>query len=409
MARGRCEDRTMATKKKIRIRMYNVGFGDSFLLRFDSAGGERRVLIDCGVHMSGHGPHTIREVAKQIIEDVTEDGKARIDIVIATHRHADHVSGFDYDGWDDVEVGEVWMPWTEDYKDPEAVKILEGQSKAAKKLAALTGLQAAAAAIATNSLVNANAMKTLHDGFAGKPRRRYLPVKGKTRMMITTALLPGVKIHVLGPSRDPEVIRDMNPPRHHSYLRAAAQVEELGGKPLRPFREFWSLGAKDYEKLGGRSLQPKDIKYMKEMGELDALAVAQSLESSVNGTSLMLMFEWGDEHLLFAGDAQWGTWNAAVNDPVSRELLQKTTFYKVGHHGSHNATPTDFVDVLGNSPTLRAAMICTRGQTKDWDIPRMPLLKKLRGVTPNVVRSDKTKETPEVFTRNGDRWVDYEV
>jgi len=228
-------------------------------------------------------------------------------------------------------------------------------------------------------------------------------------MMITTALLPGVKIHVLGPSRDPDVIRDMNPPQHHSYLRAVAQAEELGGKPLRPFRPVWTLTAKAYAKAGGHTLQAKDVAHLKEMGELDALAVAQSLDSSVNGTSLMLMFEAGGEYLLFAGDAQWGTWNAAIQDPTSRELLEKTTFYKVGHHGSHNATPTDFVEVLGKSPALRAAMICTRAHVKDWDIPRKPLLKKLRSVTPNVVRSDEKKKTPEVFTREKDRWVDYEI
>jgi beta-lactamase superfamily II metal-dependent hydrolase len=148
---------------------------------------------------------------------------------------------------------------------------------------------------------------------------------------------------------------------------------------------------------------------MKELSKTDALAVATSLESSVNGTSLMLMFEIGDAYLLFPGDAQWGTWDAAIRE--SRDLLERTTFYKVGHHGSHNATPTDFVEnVLGKSPSLAAAMICTRAGTKDWDIPRTPLINRLKKITPNVVRSDKKGETPDAFTRGGDNaYVDYEV
>ena len=298
-----------------------------------------------------------------------------------------------------MEVGEVWMPWTENYKDPEAVKILETQSKTAKKLAALKGAAPQAAAIAENSLVNAAAMKTLHEGFRGKARRRYLPEKGK-KMTITTPLLPGVEVHVLGPSRDAEIIRDMDPPKHHSYLRAAAQEEELGGTTLHPFRDLWALTPERYAAPGRPTVSKSDFDYLKEMGRLDALAVAKSLESSVNGTSLMLVFEVDDQYLLFPGDAQWGTWDAAIKDPESRELLEKTTFYKVGHHGSHNATPTDFVDALGKSPALRAAMICTRAHVKDWDIPRMPLLNRLKKITANVVRSDEKGKTPDAFTRD---------
>jgi len=392
---------------KVRIRMYNVGFGDSFLLTFPTEEGERRVLIDCGVHMSGPGPRPVREVARQIIEDVKdEDGNARIDLVVATHRHADHVSGFDIDDWNDVTVHEVWMPWTENYDDRDAVKILQTQSKVAKKLAAMKGAAPQVVNIAENSLVNAAAMKNLHEGLKGKPRRRFLPTK-QGKQMITTKHLPGVKVHVLGPSRDPEVIRDMNPPKHHSYLRAAAQEEELQGKPLRPFRDAWALSAERYRELGFTPIAGADIGHLKNMSKTDAFALAASLESSVNGTSLMLMFEVGSAFLLFPGDAQWGTWDAAIRE--SGDLLEKTTFYKVGHHGSHNATPTDFVDLLGDTPALAAAMVCTRAKVKDWDIPRGPLLTRLRKIT-NVARSDETRDTPEVFTRGPkNAYVDYEV
>ena len=121
--------------KAIAIRMYNVGFGDSFLLRFPCKDQERKVLIDCGVHPAGPGPHTIDEVVTQIISDVSDGGSAKIDIVICTHRHRDHVLGFENEKWKDVEVGEVWMPWTEDPKDPAATKIRETQSKKAQAIA----------------------------------------------------------------------------------------------------------------------------------------------------------------------------------------------------------------------------------------------------------------------------------
>lgn len=109
------------------------------------------------------------------------------------------------------------------------------------------------------------------------------------------------------------------------------------------------------------------------------------LEKAVNGTSLMLMFVVGRAHLLFPGDAQWGTWSAALADPEWNELLSKTTFYKVGHHASHNATPRAFVEK--HLSRKFSAMVSTR-KVKKWpDIPRGPLLEALRARSNRVIRS----------------------
>ena len=55
------------------------------------------------------------------------------------------------------------------------------------------------------------------------------------------------------------------------------------------------------------------------------------------------MLEVGDFRLLFPGDAQHGAWMHAQEDPDARAMINNVDFYKVGHHGSHNATPKDFV------------------------------------------------------------------
>ncbi|HZN06557.1 MAG TPA: MBL fold metallo-hydrolase, partial [Pyrinomonadaceae bacterium] len=160
----------------VTIRMYNVGFGDAFLLLFPDRSRPRRVLIDCGMHSIGPGPRKMKEVVKQIVQDTTDaDGQSRIDVVVATHRHQDHVSGFGQPLWEKVEVGEVWMPWTEHPTDPRARQIRETQSTRAHSLAlALTRLNVddSVLAIAQNNLTNQAAMSTLHAGFAGQPQRR---------------------------------------------------------------------------------------------------------------------------------------------------------------------------------------------------------------------------------------------
>src|SRR4030095_12132816 len=117
------------------------------------------------------------------------------------------------------------------------------------------------------------------------------------------------------------------------------------------------------------------------------LAVAVALDKAVNGTSLMLMLEIAGEHLLFPGDAQWGTWQAAMNDPEWRELMGRVSFYKIGHHGRHNATPRDFVE--GIVPSKIQAMVSTLTRDVWPDIPKMELLDALEAKQATIARSDE--------------------
>jgi hypothetical protein len=82
-------------------------------------------------------------------------------------------------------------------------------------------------------------------------------------------------------------------------------------------------------------------------GPADQLAL--DMNDQTNNSSLVLAFELGKDGkvLLFAADAQRGNWiswakksftdgeNAII---TARDLLSRTVLYKVGHHGSHNAT-----------------------------------------------------------------------
>lgn len=88
----------------------------------------------------------------------------------------------------------------------------------------------------------------------------------------------------------------------------------------------------------------------------DASAFALQLDGDTNNTSLALAFEIAEpgtgDVLLFPGDAQVGNWESWQLDAEGRvrtwtvdgrpvtaaDLLARTVVYKVGHHGSHNAT-----------------------------------------------------------------------
>jgi hypothetical protein len=76
--------------------------------------------------------------------------------------------------------------------------------------------------------------------------------------------------------------------------------------------------------------------------------IALDMNSYTNNASLVLAFELspGGKVLLFAADAQRGNWMSWAEQSFSdgnrtvttRDLLGRTVVYKVGHHGSHNAT-----------------------------------------------------------------------
>ncbi len=83
------------------------------------------------------------------------------------------------------------------------------------------------------------------------------------------------------------------------------------------------------------------------MGAAEGLALR--LNKEVNNTSLVLAFELPKTKkvLLFTGDAQRGSWigwsdlewtDSEDNKTTARDLLGRCVLYKVGHHGSHNAT-----------------------------------------------------------------------
>ncbi len=414
-----------SSSRHVSVRMYNVGFGDCFLLGFPGPDRRRTVLVDCGHHQAGPPPHPLARVVDQVVSDLTEDGRPRVDVVVCTHRHRDHVLGFESGRWDEVSVGEVWMPWTEDPDDPEATKIRNAQARKALALQQALAARAAGDEVAARalevvetSLTNAAARSTLHHGFAGSPRRRFLPGRqggAAQRRLVATAALPGVKVHVLGPARDRDTIRNLDPPVDEAYLRLAAaggagrgcgldeswsispRGDRFGGwlkatrraaetlpaavAPLRPsdpdFVTAW---------LGSLGLTGPELRKLGRHASQDLLAAAASIEQAVNGTSLMLVFELGRAVLLFPGDAQWGTWHRALEDPTWRSLLGRTTFLKVAHHASHNATPRRFLEAA--LPPGLVAMVPTRRTTRFPDIPRQPLLERLTRTARAVLRSD---------------------
>jgi hypothetical protein len=141
--------------------------------------------------------------------------------------------------------------------------------------------------------------------------------------------------------------------------------------------------------------------------------LALNLDSNTNNTSLVLAFEIGEpgqgKVLLFAADAQVGNWLSWQNlewplGPAGQsqrtvsahDLLERTILYKVGHHGSHNATLSELGLGLMNSPDLIALLPVDsqKAHDKGWDdMPFRPLLDTLNEKTRGrILRIDAQSE-----------------
>jgi hypothetical protein len=82
---------------------------------------------------------------------------------------------------------------------------------------------------------------------------------------------------------------------------------------------------------------------LKKLSGEQVLEIVRTLDQQMNNTSLILLFEVLGMKLLFPGDAQLENWSYALEDAPeaarNRKLLAGVGVYKVGHHGSLNATP----------------------------------------------------------------------
>jgi hypothetical protein len=273
----------------------------------------------------------------------------------------------------------------------------------------------------TMSLSNEPAMATLHRGFAGGSQRaeRVFLSRGDLANPRRPEVLPGVDVHVLAPSRDEDIITEMDPPRSESFIRAAPAAEAGRNEAedlTKPFAR-WIWDPDEDPELSYEEPSEKLLDLLTTLANSSAVMAAAALEKAVNNTSLMLAFEIGDTVLLFPGDSQWGSWRINLADPQCLDLMRRTTFYKVGHHGSHNSNPKSFIN--DELPGLWAAATSVTAHGRFKKIPEPELMAALGqklepgGAGPaRLVRSDElpapNAAPPGVTVVNGLR-VDFEI
>lgn len=128
-------------KETITVRMYRGILGDCFLLIHEHNGDINRLLIDCGV-LQGVAGAKNRMV--EIARDIARTCGNVLDLVVVTHEHHDHLSGFNYARdiffAETLTIKRLWLAWTENPVDEQARRLRQRFTKAKTALALAAGI-----------------------------------------------------------------------------------------------------------------------------------------------------------------------------------------------------------------------------------------------------------------------------
>jgi beta-lactamase superfamily II metal-dependent hydrolase len=249
-----------------------------------------------------------------------------------------------------------------------------------------------------------------------------------------------VRVFPLGPPRDADLLKSLDPTGSEEFhlsksasssgghFAAAARALEANDRPEPPFAQRYAVkwdiafsGGEHAEFFAGQYGQgaagpdPRDSTEAVSNAEWRRIdkdwlyaadQLALDMNDQTNNSSLVLAFELGKDGkvLLFAADAQRGNWLSWARKSfkdggdtiATRDLLSRIVLYKVGHHGSHNATlnglaTDDYTNLAwmaqGDSAREFCAMITAVRKwaetQKGWDHPlkaiKDALLKKAGG------------------------------
>lgn len=332
----------------LRVRIYNVRFGDAILIAVpDAEKGEpklRHILVDVGNALSKPGGRDF--VFKPILEDIqAELDGAPLDLYVMTHEHIDHIQGLYYGEVKEqlprLTVNTAWLtasaeegyysrewPTQDEHGNPmkTPAKALAEWETWYKAITQYTEARNAAGDLLP-SLVSS--MLLIND-----------PNSSSECVTFLRGLSAGETYYIF---RGMEELG-----AQHPFEVARMQVwapEENTAVYYGRFRDT-ALGV-----APGPEGAPSQLLILLPPPGVDAGAFYRLVEArkqaymdnvltidkSKNNSSIVFCLEWRGWKLLFPGDAEERSWK----EMDKRDVLEPVHFLKISHHASHNGTPED--------------------------------------------------------------------
>ena len=354
------------------VRAYNVGFGDAVLISVpeDTTDGDeetRHLLIDVGNLLAGDGNDD--KVFTGVVQDIADRTRGTVDLYVMTHEHLDHVQGLLAAKRAGVELA-ARHAWLTGSAHPD---YYENHPEAKRRKRSL-------------ELALADVQRIVQ---AAPDPWLEMMVRNNSTMMPAGAL--GLKTSdyvdhlrsVAPPEKTHYVDRTTNLEGKHPFaeaiLRILAPEEDMSSYyGRRAVPRLTVAGAVADAATGdaqqGLSVPPVGV----DPGAFFDLQASRrqstrrqilEIDKANNNTSVVFELEWRDWRLLFAGDAELGSWKK-----MHERGLRPVHFIKISHHGSHNGTYDELFDELMpiESPGGRDRHALVSTHDGDWDnVPDM--------------------------------------